>query len=231
MSRELKDEIRIGLLSALCGYPLDLIRKSWRVESVWMHLETQALLEAKTPVIFALWHGRMYSLLRGVDPNQVSILVSPSNDGEFIVRTVRLLGFRHMIRGSHKRGGRSAILGMHRSLKEEGRSVVFTVDGPRGPRYKVKPGVIKLAQQTGAPIIPLASATRWLLKKFDRSWDHYHAPAPFTGMHLRYGEPLRVPPAPMEDEALEPYRAELEARLMALNLESDAIYGLDHSRL
>jgi lysophospholipid acyltransferase (LPLAT)-like uncharacterized protein len=215
------------ILSEIAAQPLRLIRASWKVEGVSAHPAAQALMQAGTPVIYALWHGRMYSLLKGVPLERVAILVSPSNDGEFITRIAQRIGFRHFVRGSHKRGGRQAIVGLMRALKKDGHSVAFTVDGPRGPRYQVKPGVIRLASQTGAPIIPLGSASKRLLKKFDRAWDHYHAPMPGTSMRIAYGEPLLVPPD-LTDEQVSAYGSQLEAELMRINLEADAFYGFQN---
>lgn len=181
-------------------------------------------MKAETPVIYALWHGRMYCLFKAVPLEQVAILVSPSNDGEFITRIAQRIGFKYFVRGSHKRGGTQAILGLKRELQENRHSVCFTVDGPRGPRYQVKPGIVRLAGQTGAAIIPLGSATHWLLKKFDRSWDHFHAPLPFTKMQLVYGEPIQVPPEPSDEEVAHAVQR-LEAELMRINLEADAACG------
>jgi len=211
-------------LSQLAGQPMRFIRASWRVTQVTPHPEAKALMEAKTPVIYALWHGRMYLLFKSVPLDQVAILVSPSNDGEFIKRIAQCIGFRHFVRGSHKRGGTQAILGLHKALQEDRHSIAFTVDGPRGPRYVVKPGIIRLASQTGAPIIPLGAASRRLFHKFDRAWDHFHAPLPFTDLHLTYGEPLHVPANLSEDE-IQQYAQRLEAELMRINLEADAFYG------
>jgi lysophospholipid acyltransferase (LPLAT)-like uncharacterized protein len=224
MGRRLKNNLSIIVLSELASQPLRLIRASWRVSERRVHPETQSLLDSGQPVIYGLWHGRMYSLFKAVPMDRVTILVSPSNDGEFITRIARRIGFRHFVRGSHKRGGAQAILGLKKGLVEDKRSIVFTVDGPRGPRYKVKPGIIRLASQIGAPIIPLGSSTRWLLKKFDRAWDHFHAPLPFTDMKLCYGQPLFVP-KDADDAAIEAYANRLEEELMALNLQADSLYG------
>jgi lysophospholipid acyltransferase (LPLAT)-like uncharacterized protein len=212
------------LLSELAGQPMRLIRNSWHVEGAEAHPEAEALMQAGEPVIYALWHGRMYCLFKAIPLDQVAILVSPSNDGEFITRIARRIGFRHFVRGSHKRGGTHAILALRKELMEHRHSIAFTVDGPRGPRYTVKPGIIRLAAQTGAPIIPLGSATRWLLKKFDRSWDHFHAPLPFTGMQLVYGQPLRVP-TNLREEETQQYCQMLEQELLRINLEADRCYG------
>jgi lysophospholipid acyltransferase (LPLAT)-like uncharacterized protein len=166
----------------------------------------------------------MYCLFKAVPLDKVAILVSPSNDGEFITRIAQRIGFRHFVRGSHKRGGLHAILSLKKELSERKHSIAFTVDGPRGPRYEVKPGIIRLASLSGSPIIPLGSATRWLLKKFDRSWDHFHAPLPFTSMQLLYGEPLYVPPN-LSDEEIAQYSTHLQAELLRINLEADGLYG------
>lgn len=211
-------------LSQIAGQPLRLIRASWRVEGTESDPEAEAILKSGQPVIYALWHGRMYCLFKAVPLDKVAILVSPSNDGEFITRLARTIGFRHFVRGSHKRGGTQAILGLRKELLERNHSIAFTVDGPRGPRYKVKPGIIRLASQTGAPIIPLGSATEWLLAKFEKAWDHYHAPSPCTKMRLVYGKPLHVPPD-LSEEQIQRYGAELEAELMRINLHADSLYG------
>lgn len=114
--------------------------------------------------------------------------------------------------------------GLRKALLTDGHSIIFTVDGPRGPRYRVKSGIIRLAGQTGAPIVPLASSTRLLLRKFDRSWDHFHAPLPFTGMRLIYGQPLWIPPD-LPDQTHDDYARNLEETLFRLHREADAGYG------
>ena len=198
---------------------------SWRVTSTQCPPNTQELLDQRAPVIFAIWHGRMNGLLKAVPKEHTAVLVSPSNDGEFITRIARRLGFRHFVRGSAKRDGLHAVLGLHKALNEEKHAVAFTVDGPRGPRYKVKPGIIRLASQTGAPIVPIGSTTPFLLAKFEKAWDHYHAPFFFSRMCLRYGPPLHVP-KDADEATLARYAQELEDELMRLNLEADAHFGL-----
>lgn len=228
MGIKIKNNLFLKLfLSQLAGQPLRLIRASWRVERTESDPDADELLKSGKPVIYALWHGRMYCLFKAVPMESVAILVSPSNDGEFITRLARTIGFRHFVRGSHKRGGTQAILGLRKELLERNHSIAFTVDGPRGPRYKVKPGIVRLASQTGTPIIPIGSSTMWLLGKFKRSWDHYHAPMPFTPMRLVYGKPLTVP-ADLSEEQLSAHCEALEAELMRVNLYADGQYGFEN---
>ena len=61
---------------------------------------------------------------------------------------------------------------------ENGESIAITPDGPKGPKEIVKDGIIKLAQTTGAPIVPLF----WKVKnhKLLNSWDNFIIPFPFS---------------------------------------------------
>lgn len=213
-----------ALVSSFTPSVILTLRASWRVE---LHTPpaTQALLDADVPVIFACWHGRMYSLLCSVPKDRTAVLVSPSSDGELIIKTARRLGFQHYIRGSHKRQGAQAVRGMIHALQEEGQSVLFMVDGPRGPRYRLKAGIIKLASQAGVPIIPIASAPKHMLLKMGLSWDDFHIPCFFTPMRVRFGEPYHVPDLPLDEGALEQHRQALETRMRTLTQEIDQSFG------
>ena len=226
MAKLFKHKLLTGIVSGAAGKYLDFMRKRlWTVDEVVTPPETQALFDARESVIYALWHGRMYSLLRGVPEDRTAILISASNDGDFIADAARHMGFKHFARGSHKRQGRTAVREMIELLTEQGNSIAFTVDGPRGPRYKVKTGIIKLCAQAQRPIVPMASATKHMLKKFESSWDHYHAALVFfNSIRLVYGKPIQVPEDPSEEQ-IEEYRQKLEDEIMRLNLHADSLYG------
>lgn len=115
-------------------------------------------------------------------------LVSKSKDGEYMARILRFFGF-NCIRGSSSHGGLLALRGLLRAASE-GHSAVITPDGPRGPVFKMHPGVIFLAQKSGVPIIPAACALS--KKKIIRSWDKYQFPLPFSRVEAVYGTPFRV---------------------------------------
>ena len=69
---------------------------------------------------------------------------------------------------------------------------MLTPDGPRGPIYKVQPGILFLAKKTGWPIIPVGSA---LSHKFKvHSWDRMRVPLPFGKTALCYGKAVYVKP-------------------------------------
>jgi lysophospholipid acyltransferase (LPLAT)-like uncharacterized protein len=80
-----------------------------------------------------------------------------------------------------------ALLEMRRHLSN-GRDVAFTIDGPIGPIYKVKPGPVFLARKSGAPLITLHSEPEafWELG----SWDRFRIPRPFTRTLVKFGRPI-----------------------------------------
>ena len=141
-----------------------------------------------SPRIYALWHGRMFIPLYCMRWRNIHVLVSEHRDGEIISSTLRMYG-HSLIRGSSTRGGIRALAGMLR-LARNGVTTAFTPDGPRGPKEKVQPGIIYLAQRSGLPIIPLSGgASR---KHHFGSWDNFLLPLPFSSCVFTVGEPLYI---------------------------------------
>ena len=142
------------------------------------------------PVIFVAWHNRIV-FLPGMFPaslrKRTAALVSASRDGNYATAFIRHFGYR-TVRGSTSRGGHGALRKMRRELGQ-GRSVVITMDGPRGPKYEVHPGAAGLAQLSDVPVIPLSlnAPGRWELK----SWDRTQIPKPFSKVEVVIGHPLR----------------------------------------
>ena len=122
-------------------------------------------------------------------------MVSKSFDGEWIARIVTHLGYR-VFRGSSTKDGAVALIKMLRD--GETGHISLTVDGPRGPAEKVKPGALALAARSGLPIVPISYVAKkaWRLK----SWDKFILPKPFTTVTVRYGDQIIIPPKPSEDE-------------------------------
>ena len=95
-----------------------------------------------------------------------------------------------------------------------GNNLAITPDGPKGPAFKVKEGVIKLAQLTGARIIPVSyQATR---RKKLKSWDGFMVVKPFGHVHMAFAEPIQIPRDTAPDKA-EEYRIKLENTLLELD--------------
>ena len=140
------------------------------------------------PSINAFWHNRLFLMTWFWRNFESGIVVSDSFDGEYISRTAQRFGYA-VIRGSSTRGGSRALKQMV-GLTKGGLRMSLTVDGPLGPRYKVKPGIILLAGKTGVPIVPMLPEA----KKFWEvgSWDRLQIPRPFTRAKMFVGEPVFV---------------------------------------
>jgi lysophospholipid acyltransferase (LPLAT)-like uncharacterized protein len=191
----------------------------------------EALLAEGRPVVLALWHGQAFTaagfvigrLHRGGLP--LTVIASHSRDGELVAVLARRLGVP-VVRGSTSRGGRGAMLGLYRSLRD-GSSAVILPDGPRGPRHVAQAGAILVSQYAQAPIVPLALAPArgWEL----RSWDRMSIPRPWARVAVAIGEPRQVPrrlePAQLEDE-----RARLQASLEALTHQARGALGMESRR-
>ncbi|MEW6247812.1 MAG: lysophospholipid acyltransferase family protein [Nitrospirota bacterium] len=105
-------------------------------------------------VIFAFWHNRQLMMPLAYRGSGVYALVSRHRDGELIARIVERFGAR-FVRGSSTRGGAAALRELIR-VGRSGADLAVTPDGPKGPRYVAKLGVVQLAKATGLPIVPVA---------------------------------------------------------------------------
>jgi lysophospholipid acyltransferase (LPLAT)-like uncharacterized protein len=147
------------------------------------------------PVLFCFWHNRILGItyaFKRIYPKHrrgVTVLTSASKDGEILARLVAEFQMGS-VRGSSSRGGSRALLELIR-LVQAGRDIAITPDGPRGPRYRLGPGVIQLAQSTGAKILPLhAQFSRCFQMK---TWDGFIIPLPFSTVSINVGIPIRIP--------------------------------------
>lgn len=171
-------------------------------------------------IVGVAWHNRLL-FLPLVFPKflrkRTLAVISPSRDGQYLSDFISLFGVG-ALRGSSSKKGAQAQLGAFRAINE-GKIVVFTPDGPRGPRYHLKPGPIHLASNSGGTIVPLIInySRYWQL----RSWDKFQIPKPFCRITLSIGAPITVPPELNADE-LEAYRVQVEKAMLSLTSDREA---------
>jgi hypothetical protein len=153
------------------------------------------------PVIHAFWHNRMFLAApfyeRYCRGRTSYVFISRSRDGQFITDIAAYFGVR-AVRGSSSRHGMSAALAALRKSSDARTDIVITPDGPRGPRYQVQPGVLRLAQATGRPIVAVDIQLGWKIEL--KSWDRFQIPLPFSRCHVVLSEPIHVPPEANEEE-------------------------------
>jgi lysophospholipid acyltransferase (LPLAT)-like uncharacterized protein len=215
--------IKVSRTSILLGYLAAAVMKLWSI-SLRYHINDKRGLSApplpNQPVIFTLWHNRIFTMppvwkKTGGFQRSTLVLTSASRDGTSLATAMQIFGIG-AIRGSSSRRAIAALIGMKNSLIA-GHSIVVTPDGPKGPRYQVQPGLIKISQSTNTPIIPIhiTYSSAWRLK----SWDRFVIPKPFSRINVTFGQPIFIPKT--DDEYLfESHRANLESLL--INATDDA---------
>lgn len=229
LKRILRSQAAGRTASAAIGAYIRLVDATshWEIEGA-EHID--AALAQGRGAILAFWHARllMAPTVRKRTKARVYMLSSAHRDGDIIANAVRSFGI-DFIRGSaadpnkpgKNKSGASAIAQMIAALSENA-IIGFTPDGPRGPAEVVKPGLVRLAALSGAPVIPAAySASRG--RRMD-SWDRFFLAAPFSRGYYIAGAPIA---APSGDDAvsLEEARARVEDALRAVTHEADRRAG------
>jgi lysophospholipid acyltransferase (LPLAT)-like uncharacterized protein len=181
-------------------------------------------------VIVAFWHGRLMMsprLCQETD-RQVFMLISANRDGEIIANAVKSFDLE-FIRGSaanpkkptKNKAGASAVTQILSALAD-GNVVGVTPDGPRGPGGKVQPGIIKLAQMSGAPILPAGMSVARGRRL--STWDRFLFAAPFSRGFYVAGPPIWVGPE-NDAETLECTRRKVENALASVTRTADSLAG------
>jgi lysophospholipid acyltransferase (LPLAT)-like uncharacterized protein len=223
LSRRLKNarwvQKTAGILAA------EYLRFTWHTSRFTMEpAEFYRMYEAEQPVIIAMWHGQHF-LLPFVRRNyRFRVLISRHSDGEINAVAAERLGVG-TVRGSGDHGQRFQIKGGVAGFKgmldslAEGWNMALTADIPKVSRVAGR-GIIKLAQESGRPILPVSVATsrRIVLDNWDRS----EINLPFSRGAIVVGEPVRVP-ADAEAAMLEQARGALERALNATTERAHAI--------
>ena len=196
-----------------------LVRVWWRscrIVTVVGGEHLDAVLERVPSFLPVYWHqhhlfcAQFLLAQQRARPLRAGFLISPSVDGELGAMIMRRLG-GHVIRGSSTRTGALAMKEYFQALMREQVSPVLNPDGPRGPRFKCKPGAIMLAQLSGRPLLPLsfAASRAWLVH-----WDRFVLPWPGTRIAIAVGAPLAVSRS-TGPEAMARWQLELEQQLHA----------------
>jgi len=214
--RKLSHRIGPFLARALGPLVVRALGASWRVR--FDPPDFLARIPAGGPRVYAFWHGNLLVPSAAIRGTGAAVMISRHADGEVIARIVERLGYT-TVRGSSTRGGAAALHDAVEALRG-GRIVVFTPDGPKGPRHVAQPGAVFLASRGGTDLVPVGVGVRrgWEA----RSWDRFQIPRPFTVVAIVEGEILRPPPD-IEGPAIEEWRGRLGAALEAADAKAQAL--------
>lgn len=167
----------------------------------------------REPVIYAFWHNRLFLMayfFERYNPGRTSIaFISRSRDGEFISSVAQYFKV-YAARGSSSRHGAAAALKATRAAQDPRVDLAITPDGPRGPVYRIQPGLLRMAQSTGRPIVAVTFELAW--KRVLPSWDRFQLPIPFSKCRL-LTEPRVQVPADATDAQLDEISRQLEQAL------------------
>ena len=209
----------IAVITWLSTFLLRNLFRSLRMSYVGREVLDRLIRAEGRRVMAAFWHGRLLMMPFAHPEVSWAVMVSRHPDGEVISRVAERFGIRP-VRGSARRGGGVALLGMVRASRR-GYHLAITPDGPLGPREQVKTGTIELARLAGTPIIPVAFAASH--GRFERSWDRLLIPYPFGRGVFVYGEPVVVSPTAGPEE-VEKARGVLEEGLRQVTALADAYF-------
>ena len=190
----------------LVYYIIMLIKLTLKIEIIG-----KENMEEDKPYVLALWHNKVVAtvLALGFIKKRAG-LASPSADGELISVPLEKLGYK-MIRGS---SGKNSVKGLVQLIKavKEGYTIGTPLDGPKGPRFEAKQGMMYVAQKSGRPMVFMGAAysKKWVLSK---TWDKCQIPKPFSKVVCVISEPFYLEKSiPVED-----YKEIVEKKLNDIN--------------
>ena len=192
-------------------------RKTYRF--TYFFTDQHQNLAAHSPHIVAVWHQNIIASALSAQNKSYTMLASASQDGDTISFVLERLGHQ-MVRGSSHQGGIQAYRQLIKAA-ENGDCTAITVDGPTGPRHEVKMGVLRLAQKTGQPIIPLTAVAKHFIRF--NSWDHFRFPLPFSRIMVFNGDPIFIPPE-NGTEVLVEKQNQLKAILLDQETKADDLW-------
>jgi lysophospholipid acyltransferase (LPLAT)-like uncharacterized protein len=210
--------IRRNLIGIFGKWILWLWAKSARTTVIGEEPYKKLRNEGK-PVIILIWHGRIFFAPYFFRHREIMPLVSPSEDGEIIAQIVSRWGYK-ALRGSSSHSIVKAWNEMKRELKAGG-ELIIVPDGPKGPGREMKLGAIKLAEETGASLIPFTFSSS--KRKTLNSWDRFLIPKPFTKFVAIYGDPISIG-SDLTKQELKEKRQEVEDIMIELDEKADGFF-------
>lgn len=184
----MKNKIIINILYLI----LRLLSFSYR--KIYIGTENRKMAKDKSPYktyVYAVWHQNILSTLLTHTDEKYTMIISASKDGDIMAGAIEKFG-HNTSRGSSSRDGKKALISVIKIMKL-GFPASMAVDGPKGPIHVVKPGVLEMARLTESAVVPLSyySKNFWC---FNKSWDKFRLPKPFTTLVAVIGDPIFIDP-------------------------------------
>ncbi len=165
------------------------LTSSWKYEGIEY---PEQLIKEGNPFILCFWHGRLMMLpfsWKWKKKHLCHMLISSHRDGRLIAETIRALGMESFSGSSSKKGSKAFRAMIH--LLKKGKYIGITPDGPKGPAFESKEGLIKASYLAQAPIVPITFSTS--RKKFMKTWDTFLLAKPFSRGIFLWDKPIFPP--------------------------------------
>jgi len=202
--------LRLRVLAGLAVAAARALGPTLRFEVLgWQHIER--VHASGRRCVYSFWHRSIFLAMWWWRDRGVAAMSSANLDGQILGRTLAGLGYGTTY-GSSSRGGLRGLVELSGEM-ERGHDAAFAADGPRGPRYVTKSGHAQLARRTGCPIVCFHLRAQYQ-HTFEKSWDHFQLPHPFSRVVLVIAPPIEVSTEAGRDE-LEAKRVELQEKLEA----------------
>lgn len=146
----------------------------------------------KEKCILLFWHNRLaiapFILTKLAPQLTYAAFVSNSRDGKLLSSIIHSFKCGRTITVPHHSRAQ-ALHTLIRHIEKKNDVVIITPDGPRGPKYVMKPGAALAAVESGAHVIPLdwTASNYWVLN----TWDRLRLPRPFSTLKITFDSALR----------------------------------------
>jgi len=218
----MKQKILNFIIPLLVYLLVKLVNKTLRLKVIGEESVMQLKQKGKR-MIYASWHGRQFILVPYMGNRNIAVMTSLSRDGEYQSKILKRFGYR-VFRGSYTRGGVRGLLGLIKEIRA-GYDTGFAVDGPRGPIYEPKEGIIFFAQKEKGYVVPLTAGAKkkWI---FEKAWDKFQFPYPFTQAIIIFGQPYQI----SKDQDSKGECKKLKERLDAITKKADEFFMNESER-
>ncbi len=216
---KIRNPILMKLGAVFIYYLLKLLYATCRVEIILLDKTADPYdFDTEERFLFCVWHDQILTAVTARRCPAFAALVSRHRDGGILNEFFRLHRIKG-IRGSSSRGGSQAIRQMMDEAK--GQHVAITPDGPRGPRWEVKEGVVFLAAKSGRRIVMggYGHSSCWSIKG---KWTDMKIPRPFSKIVIHGGLPISVPEKVNKQER-EHYRMMVQQQLLDMTERAERI--------
>jgi lysophospholipid acyltransferase (LPLAT)-like uncharacterized protein len=200
--------VRLRLLAGLATAVVRVLGPTLRFEVLgWQHIER--VHGSGRRCVYTFWHRTIFLAMWWWRNRGVVAMTSANFDGQVLGLALEGMGYG-TTHGSSSRGGLRGLVELAKEI-EQGHDAAFSADGPRGPRYVTKSGPAQLARRTGCPVVCFHLRAQYA-HTFEKSWDHFQLPHPFSRVVLVVAPPIEVP-TEADRDLLDRKQAELQEKL------------------